>query len=69
MRSKKASELTQCAADHRKLADAATDFTTRMHHRRIEEECAEELRARRAPGYTEPKLPENPKILSPLRPQ
>jgi hypothetical protein len=68
MQTRKTSELTRCVTDERKLADAATNFTIRMHHRRIEEGCAAELRARKAPGYTEPVPPENPRVLGTPRP-
>jgi hypothetical protein len=42
---KKLLDLAERAADQRKLADAATDFSTRMHHRRIEEGCTAEMKA------------------------
>lgn len=56
-------ELVRYVADQRRLADAATNFATRMEHRRAEGACAAELRARKAPGYTDPMAPENPKVL------
>lgn len=62
-------ELVRCVADQRILADAATCFATRMGHRRTEDACAAELRARRAPGYTGPMAAENPKVLRSPRSQ
>ena len=60
-------ELLRCITDQRRLADAATSFMARMAHRRTEDACAAELRARKAPGYTDAVLPEKPAVLlSPL---